>query len=117
MNKLIQIFHNGRCSKSRETLALLQERGLQPEIINYLEDGLDPETIAQLCAALGCRPGVILRRREDAYEEHGLSETSSDEAIVAALVAAPILLQRPIVIIDGRAVIGRPPENILELLR
>ena len=116
MNKQIQIFHNPRCSKSRQTLALLHERGIEPELCHYLKAGLDADAVVGLCAALRCRPHAILRQKEAAYKAHGLSETSSDEAIIAALIASPILLERPIVVVDGRAAIGRPPQKILGLL-
>jgi arsenate reductase len=113
---MTQIYHNPRCSKSRQTLALLEERGIHPQIIEYLAT---PPTAAQLDALidqLDIAPHALLRKKEAAYRQAGLTEEISRGEIVQALVAHPVLLERPIVLHDGRAAICRPPEKVLEIL-
>ena len=109
------IWHNPRCSKSRQTKALLEELGAEAEVREYLKE---PPTRAELVAlleALGLEdPRAIVRTGEDAYRQLGLADASPDE-LLDALVDNPILLQRPIVVRDGRAVIGRPPEDVQKL--
>ncbi len=111
------IYHNPRCSKSRQTLALLQERGLDVAIVEYLKDPPDAATLRALMKALNKAPREVLRRTEGAFSELGLAaHLDDDEAVIAALAAHPILLERPIVVVGDRAAIGRPPENVLSLL-
>ncbi len=113
----IQIYHNPKCSKSRATLALLRERGLEPEVIEYLKSPPDWAELESLLEKLGMRARDLVRRGEDAYKALGLDEqASSDQAYLRALVAHPILLQRPIVVNGQRARIGRPPESVCEIL-
>lgn len=112
----MKIYHNPRCSKSRQTLALLEERGHEPEIIRYLDRGLAAAEMRELASRLGLRLHDMLRTKESEYRAQGLSPESSDEMILQALVAAPILLERPIVVVGERARTGRPPESVLELL-
>jgi len=112
----ILLLHNPRCSKSRATLALLDESGVVFELREYLEEPLTPEEIDELGRRLGLPIQQWLRRGEAAYGEAGLGLRSSAEALREALAAHPILMQRPIAIRGDRAVIGRPPENILALL-
>jgi len=112
----ITIYHNPRCSKSRKTLALLEEAGHEPTERRYLETGLTDDEIRGLAAKRGCSFHELLRPKEAAYAEAGLSPESSDEAIVAAVIGAPILLERPVVVVGDRAAVGRPPEAVLELL-
>lgn len=113
----VTIYHNPRCSKSRQTLALLEERGLQPTVIRYLETPPDVATLRSLLGMLELAPRDVMRRKEAAYRENGLDDPSlDDDALLAAIVANPVLLERPIVVAGGRAAIGRPPENVLEIL-
>lgn len=115
----LTIYHNPRCSKSRQTLALLEERGVQPAIVEYLNDPPDAETVLRLAQALSMPVASILRPKEDAYAALTADCAPDDDACLAAgLADHPGALQRPIVVDEdsGRAVIGRPPENVLELL-
>lgn len=110
------MFHNPRCSKSRETLSLLEARGVQPTIVRYLETPPSAEELDRVLTQLGMEPQELMRTKEDRYEELGLAgkELSRAEAI-RVLVENPILIERPIVVRGGKAVIGRPPERIKEL--
>jgi len=113
----VTIYHNPRCSKSRQTLALLKSRGLEPEIILYLEQPPDPTTLKHLVDLLGIRPAELLRRKEAAYAELDLAAKLDDDgAVIAAMVAHPLLIERPIVVQGKKACIGRPPERVLEIL-
>ena len=114
---MISIYHNPRCSKSRQTLALLEERGIDPEIVLYLETPPSAETLADVLKKLGISPRQLLRKGEDAYKESNLSDTSlSDQQLIAAMVANPKLIERPIVINGNKAALGRPPEQVLGIL-
>ena len=110
------IYHNPRCSKSRNTLALLQEKGIEPDIVLYLETCPDAKEIQGLLDKLGIGAGELVRRGEDAYKECGLGRDSSDAEILAAMASHPKLIERPIVVHGDRAVLGRPPENVLDLI-
>jgi arsenate reductase len=111
-------YHNPRCSKSRAALALLAEHGVHPRTIAYLEDPPDEAEIAGLLRALGLPARALLRTGEPEYAELGLDDPSlGDEALIAAMHAHPRLIERPIFVHGGRAVIGRPPERVLELLQ
>jgi arsenate reductase (glutaredoxin) len=110
------IYHNPRCSKSRTTLALLQEKGIEPEIILYLETSPDATQIASLLDKLGISAAQLVRRGEEAYKAEGLGADSSDEQLIAAMATHPKLIERPIVVHGDRAVLGRPPENVLGLI-
>ena len=111
------IYHNPRCSKSRQTLALLEDNGVEPEVVLYLEDTPDAATLKTLLKKLGLKPRDLLRTGEDVYKQLGLADPAlSDAAIVNAMVAHPKLIERPIVVKGQRAVLGRPPENVLELI-
>lgn len=113
----VAILHNPRCSKSRATLALLQERGIEPEIILYLETPPDADELRSILEKLGRSPRELMRRGEAEYREQGLNdETLSDEDLIRAMVATPKLIERPIVLSKGRAAVGRPPESVLEIL-
>lgn len=111
-----RIFHNPRCSKSRATLALLQEHGIEPEVILYLESPPSREELKLLLGKLGRRASELMRRGEEEFKTSGLGSSSSEDDWLQALVAHPRLLERPIVEYGNRAVLGRPPENVLELL-
>ncbi len=110
------IYHNPRCSKSRTTLALLQENNIEPEIVLYLETPPDEAQIKALLSKLNLSAAQLVRRGEDAYKEHGLSAQSSEQELVAAMASSPKLIERPIVVQGDRAVLGRPPENVLDLI-
>ncbi len=113
----VTIFHNPRCSKSRETLSLLQNRGIEPTIIEYLNDPPDAETLTWLLRALNRRPRELLRKGEDAYRALRLDDPSLDDAaVIDVMVEHPVLIERPIVVNGQRAIIGRPPERVLEIL-
>jgi arsenate reductase len=113
----IRIFHNPRCSKSRATLALLQERGLEPEITLYLENPPDPGELRSILGKLDLTARQLMRTGEAEFHELDLSDASlSEEALIAAMAAHPRLIERPIVLANGRAAIGRPPEAVLDIL-
>jgi len=110
------LLHNPRCSKSRAALALLEERGVDFAVRRYLDEPLDAEELASLRRRLDRPAAEWLRRGEDAYREAGLGPDSDEAAILAAMAAHPILVERPVLVRGGRAVVGRPPERVLELL-
>ena len=112
----VTIYHNPRCSKSRSTLALLEENGIQPKVILYLETPPTARELAGLLQKLGLTAGQLVRRGEDDYKASGLDATSSDDKILAAMAKYPKLIERPIVVIGSKAVLGRPPENVLALI-
>ena len=113
----ISIFHNPRCSKSRATLALLQEQGIEPEIRLYLESPPDANELSSILQKLGKSPRELMRKGEAEYREQGLADESlSEDQLLEAMVATPRLIERPIVLANGRAAIGRPPESVLEIL-
>ena len=114
---VVTIYHNPRCSKSRQTLKLLQDKGIEPRIVEYLRTPPDKETLRHLVTMLGISPRELLRRKEAPYKELGLADPQkSDEEIIAAMVEHPVLIERPIVVKDERAALGRPPEQVLEIL-
>ena len=110
------IYHNPRCSKSRQTLALLEDSGIGPEVVLYLETPLTAKQIKGLLTRLGISAGQLVRRGEAAYKECGLGPDSTEQELLQAMVAHPKLIERPIVVKGKRAVLGRPPENVLELI-
>ena len=111
------IYHNPRCSKSRQTLALLKDNGIDPEIVLYLEDNLSADQLKAVLSKLSISARDLLRKGEDAYKELGLADMAlSDDALVNAMVKAPKLIERPIVVSGKQAVLGRPPENVLKLI-
>ena len=113
----MRYYHNPRCSKSRQALELLRERGLEPELIAYLDTPPDAAALRTLLDKLGIAPRTLLRSGEPAYAELRLDDAAlDDDAIIAAMVANPVLIERPIFEHGERAVIGRPPERVLELL-
>jgi arsenate reductase len=110
------IFHNPQCSKSRATLALLRERGLTPRVVDYLKTPPSAAELETIIGKLGIKPGQLVRQGEEIYKARYRGKTLTDKQWIAAMVADPILIERPIVVLEHRAVIGRPPENVLELL-
>ena len=111
------IYHNPRCSKSRETLQLITDHQIEPEIIDYLEEPPSPEELKRIISLLGLTARDLLRTTEPVYKDADLDDDSlSDDEIIEAICEYPALLQRPIVIGGERAVIGRPPVKVLELI-
>jgi len=113
----IKIYHNPRCSKSRNTLALLEEQGVDAEVVKYLDTPPNKEELKELLKMLGMSPRELMRTKEEVYKELGLKDVTDEEALIEAMVANPKLIERPIVVKDGKAAIGRPIENIVELLK
>jgi arsenate reductase (glutaredoxin) len=114
----VRIYHNSRCSKSRGTLELLQAQGIEPEVVNYLDTPPSVDELQTLLRLLGMTPRQLLRAGEAEYKELGLADPAvGDEALLQAMVAHPKLIERPIVVADGKAAIGRPPEAVLAILR
>ncbi len=111
------LYHNPQCSKSRAVLALLRERGIEPEIVEYLKSPPDGAALAEILHRLGVGPRALLRTGEAVYRERRLADPALDAAaLIAAMVADPVLIERPIVLHGGRARVGRPPEAVLEIL-
>ena len=116
MENSISIYHNPRCRKSRETLQLLEEKGVQPQIILYLQETPGPATIKELCQKLGISPFELIRKGEAIYKSDFKGKEFSDEEWYQILSENPKLIERPIVVKGDKAVIGRPPENVLGLV-
>ena len=113
----VTIYHNPRCSKSRQTLQLIQEQGIDPVIIKYLETPPSAEEIRIILTKLAIEPRALLRKNEADYKTAGLSDTSLDnDTVINAMVNYPKLIERPIVLANNQAAIGRPPENVLTIL-
>ncbi|MGC9370227.1 MAG: arsenate reductase (glutaredoxin) [Paracoccaceae bacterium] len=110
------IWHNPRCSKSRETLKLLKERDVTPTERRYLDDAPSLDELRAARAALGVSAVQMMRVKEKRFAELGLSKTDDDETLLGAMAENPILIERPIVFANGRAAIGRPPEAVLDIL-
>ena len=113
----ITIYHNPKCSKSRQTLVLLGEQGITPTIIEYLKNPPTVEKLKEILSQLRIAPRDLMRKKENEYEELGLGNPSlSDEDLIGFMVKHPILIERPIVVADGKAALGRPPEQVLDIL-
>lgn len=113
----LTLYHNPRCSKSRGALELLEARGLTPTIIRYLETPPDAAQLRDLLGKLGIGARELLRTGEEEYKALNLADTRlSDEQLIAAMAAHPKLIERPILVVGDKAVIGRPPESVLEIL-
>ena len=113
----VRILHNPRCSKSRATLSLLQEKGIDPEIILYLESPPDSRQLADICRKLGKSPRELLRTGEAEYATLGLADSAlTDQQILDSMHSHPRLIERPVVLANGKAAIGRPPESVLAIL-
>ncbi len=117
MNQQVTIYHNPACSKSRETLELLRGRVGEPEIVEYLQTPPDAERIGRLLDMLGMEAQQLLRTKEEQYTSLGLADKLNDhEALIRAMVEHPVLIERPIVVSGTSARLGRPPEDVLEIL-
>ncbi|MBF0625225.1 MAG: arsenate reductase (glutaredoxin) [Magnetococcales bacterium] len=113
----VTIYHNPRCSKSRQTLELLEARGLEPEVVDYLKTPPDAAAIERILTLLGLEPRALMRIKETAYRDNHLDDPGlTRQQLIDALVRHPQLLERPVVVANGKAAIGRPPENVLEIL-
>lgn len=113
----IIIYHNPRCSKSRQTLALLEEKGIKPTIKEYLKDVPSVGELTEILKMLSMEPRELMRKNEAEFKENNLTNSSlSREELIAVMVANPKLIERPIVINRDKAAIGRPPESVLEIL-
>lgn len=117
-DKTVTIYHNPRCSKSRATLALLEEQGIQPEIIDYQKNPPSKEDIENILEKLGMDdPRELMRKKEDEYAEAALDDPGLHrDTLIIAMIQRPKLIERPIVLANGKAAIGRPPEQVLEIL-
>ncbi len=117
MSDDITIYHNPRCSKSRQALAIIEAKGIAPKIVLYLESPPSVQVLKKLLKALDLSPRALLRKGEDAYKTLGLNDTTlSDSALIKAMVENPKLIERPIIVKGNTAVLGRPPENVEALL-
>jgi arsenate reductase len=113
----ITIYHNPRCSKSRTALTLLREQGIEPEIVEYLKDPPDAATLGRLLDMLGLEPRDLMRTKEPEYKANKLDNPALTRGqLIAAMAAHPKLIERPIVVKGGKAVLGRPPESVLKLV-
>jgi len=115
MNKVI-VWHNPRCSKSRNTVNLLEEQGVEAEIVKYLDTPPSRVELMAVLDMLGLSAKGLMRSKEDIYKELGIKDINDEDILIGLMVANPKLIERPIVIKDGKAAIGRPIENIIELL-
>ena len=113
----VKIYHNPRCSKSRQTLEILNRKNLDIDILEYLKSPLDINEISNLLKKLGYTARDLLRKGEDVYKNENLSDESlTEDFLIDMMLKNPILIERPIVVSNGKAVIGRPPEKVLEIL-
>lgn len=113
----VTIYHNPRCSKSRATLALLAEKGVEPEIVEYLQTPPSKEEMNRILDGLGMAPRDLMRKKEEPYKALNLGDDSMGrDALIDAMLENPILMERPVVVKNGKYALGRPPENVLEIL-
>ncbi len=113
----VTIWHNPRCSKSRQTLKLLTERGIEPAIVEYLKTPPGPAELRETLDKLGLAPRDLMRRNEPPYKAEGLDDESlPDHDLIRAMHDHPVLIERPVVLAGGKAALGRPPERVLEIL-
>ena len=113
----VTIWHNPRCSKSRNAVSLLEEKGVEAEIVKYLDTPPSKEELINMLKMLGISARELMRTKEAIYKELGLKDVTDEDALIDAMVNNPKLIERPIVIKDGKAAIGRPIENIIELIK
>jgi arsenate reductase len=113
----VKIYHNPRCGKSRQTLQLLKDQGIEPEVIEYLKTPPSAQELDDILQKLGMEPRELMRKKEAEYKANGLDDASLDrQTLIQAMVNNPILIERPVVIAGGKAAIGRPPETVLGIL-
>lgn len=112
----MKIYHNNRCRKSRETLALIEEKGISPTVIKYLENPPSKEELEEIISLLGIKPYDLIRRGEAVFKENYKGKELTDAEWINAMLEHPKLIERPIVVHNGKAIIGRPPERVLELI-
>ena len=110
------IYHNPRCSKSRETLELLKEHGEQIEIVEYLKNTPSEKELGEIISKLGIKPELLVRKSETLYKEKFAGKTFTDKQWIKILSENPVLIERPVVVKGNKAVIGRPPQNIIDIL-
>ena len=117
MSQSIKIYHNPRCSKSRQTLELIRQQGIEPEVVEYLKTPPSKSELVDILSRLNMEPRQLMRTREVEYRENNLDSTElSNDQLIDAMVKNPKLIERPIVINLQKAALGRPPENVLEIL-
>ncbi|MCY4478869.1 MAG: arsenate reductase (glutaredoxin) [Rhodospirillales bacterium] len=113
----VTIYHNPRCSKSRQALQLLRDRGIEPEIVEYLKTPPSADEMDAVLAKLGIEPRALMRTKETAYRDAGMADEGlSRRVLIDLMVANPIVIERPIVVNGARAALGRPPESVLSIL-
>jgi len=113
----VTIYHNPKCSKSRQTLELLEQQGITPTVIEYLKTPPDAATLKEILARLKLTPRELMRKKETTYDECGIDNPAlSEDDLIALMTQHPILIERPIVLANGKAALGRPPEQVLEIL-
>ena len=117
MRETVTIWHNPRCSKSREALKLLENEGIEPQIVKYLEESPSETAIREVLERLGIGARELMRTKEALYRELGLKEVTDEAALIKAMAEHPKLIERPVVIKGDRAVLGRPPEKVIELIK
>ena len=116
--KEFTIYHNPRCSKSRQTLQILRDRGIEPNIIEYLKTPLQKDELKKISTSLGFRPKEFVRKNESDFKERNLvNHLEDDDKMIEAMAAYPKIIERPIVVLKDKAVIGRPPDNVLKLIK
>jgi len=116
--KELTIYHNPRCSKSRQTLQILRDRGIEPSIVEYLKTPLQKDELKKISTSLGFRPKEFVRKNESDFKERNLvNHLEDDDKMIEAMAAYPKIIERPIVVLKDKAVIGRPPDNVLKLIK
>ena len=115
--KKYKIYHNPRCSKSRQTLSLLRENGIEPQVVEYLKTPLQKKELQMISNAVGLRPASFIRKNENEYKENGIAEyLDNDKKVFQYIIKYPKIMERPIVVSNGKGIIGRPPSNVLGLI-
>jgi len=117
MSETVTIWHNPRCGKSRDALKLLEAEGVTPTIVRYLDDTPSEAQLREVLALLGIEARGLMRAKEKLYKELGLAQVEDENALIKAMAENPKLIERPVVIKDGKAVIGRPPEKVIDLFK
>ena len=116
--KELTIYHNSRCSKSRQTLQILRDRGIEPSIVEYLKTPRQKDELKKISTSLGFRPKEFVRKNESDFKERNLvNHLEDDDKMIEAMAAYPKIIERPIVVLKDKAVIGRPPDNVLKLIK